>query len=249
MSDTTEVTLVDCDSMQFTDRSGRRFLCGVGRPEFTAPELVGADLRSHPREKASDLFALAAHIHQLLMAGNHPFLRGIWIGSGDHPDVLTLAKSGQWAGGPGSGLGIHPLAPPLSLLPAKIQHLFERAFTEGARDPSSRPTAWEWRDALLSIRIESCPGGSHQVPKGTAPCPWCVIDDERETRRLRRQSKDAIGLRPQALSHRHAVTAKPGLENSYKLIIWSLVAFTVVVISLTVFIVWGILSGASPLGL
>ncbi|MCG6336634.1 hypothetical protein K6U57_09170, partial [Vibrio alginolyticus] len=32
VSDTTRVTLIDCDSMQFIDRSGRQFLCPVGRP-------------------------------------------------------------------------------------------------------------------------------------------------------------------------------------------------------------------------
>jgi DNA-binding helix-hairpin-helix protein with protein kinase domain len=37
VSSTTRVSLVDCDSMQFTDAAGRQFLCGVGRPEFSAP--------------------------------------------------------------------------------------------------------------------------------------------------------------------------------------------------------------------
>ena len=82
VADTTEVTLVDCDSMQFTDRAGRQFLCRVGRPEFTAPELAEVDLGIQAREKSSDLFALAVHIHLLLMAGNHPFLRGEWSGGG-----------------------------------------------------------------------------------------------------------------------------------------------------------------------
>ena len=45
VNDTTRVTLVDCDSMQFTGADGHQFLCGVGRPEFTAPELAGVDCR------------------------------------------------------------------------------------------------------------------------------------------------------------------------------------------------------------
>jgi DNA-binding helix-hairpin-helix protein with protein kinase domain len=187
VNDTTRVTLVDCDSMQFTGGRGHHYLCGVGRPEFTAPELAGVDLSSSVREKPSDLFALAVHIHLLLMAGNHPFLRGDWTGGGDQPDALTLAKSGQWAGGPDSKLHRHPLAPPVSFLPPEIFGLFVRAFTEGARDPTSRPTAAEWRQALQKVKVTDCARG-HQVPTATEQCPWCGIEDERSARRRQRES-------------------------------------------------------------
>jgi len=164
VSDTTQVTLVDCDSMQFTDSGGRQFLCGVGRPEFTAPELAGTDLRSWPRGKPSDLFALAVHIHLLLMAGNHPFMRGSWTGGGEQPDALSLARSGSWAGGPSSPLRTHPLAPQPAFLPIEIQRLFIRAFTDGTREPSCRPSAREWREALLRIQLMNCSRGRHQIP-------------------------------------------------------------------------------------
>jgi DNA-binding helix-hairpin-helix protein with protein kinase domain len=82
VADTTRVTLVDCDSMQFTDTAGRQYPSPLGRLEFTAPELAGLDLRLAPREQSSDLFALAEHIHLLPMAGNHPFMRGTWTGPG-----------------------------------------------------------------------------------------------------------------------------------------------------------------------
>ncbi|OBB77409.1 protein kinase [Mycobacterium sp. 852014-52144_SCH5372336] len=182
VNDTTRVTLVDCDSMQFTDDSGNQFLCGVGRPEFTAPELAGQNLATTARRKPSDLFALAVHIHQLLMGGNHPFQRGTWMGGGEQPDALTLAKTGQWAGGPGSALHSHPLAPPVDFLPGQLQALFIRAFTDGAGNPDARPTAAEWRQALLAVRVTNCPRG-HQVPIETSRCPWCIIDDERTVRR------------------------------------------------------------------
>lgn len=182
VNDTTRVSLVDCDSMQFTSASGHRFLCGVGRAEFTSPELAGTDLASTAREKPSDLFALAVHLHLLLMAGNHPFMRGSWTGGGDQPDALTLARSGQWAGGPGSNLHTHPLAPPVDFLPTEIKRLFERAFTSGAHDPARRPSASEWREALLRMRIGTCPRG-HQIPVEADPCPWCAIDDVRAVRR------------------------------------------------------------------
>ena len=185
VNDTTRVTLVDCDSMQVKGSDGRFFLCGVGRPEFTAPELAGVDLGVTPRGRASDLFALAVHIHLLLMAGNHPFLRGQWAGGGDQPDALSLARSGQWAGGPGSMLLSHPLAPSVGFLPPRVYGLFVRAFTDGARDPSLRPTAAEWRKELEAVQVTNCPRG-HQIPVEADPCPWCSIDDERARRRAQR---------------------------------------------------------------
>lgn len=183
VADTTRVTLVDCDSMQIIDGSGRQFLCEVGRPEFTAPELSGIDLRVQPRQKQTDLFALAVHIYQLLMAGNHPFMRGVWTGSGEQPAALSLAKTGFFAGGPGSPLASHPLAPPLSFLPADVGGLFIRAFTDGAEHPHLRPTADQWRRTLSQMRTTDCGPGGHQIPVGTDDCPWCRIDAERGRRK------------------------------------------------------------------
>jgi hypothetical protein len=147
--------------------------------------LAGVNLAVTAREKPSDLFALAVHIHLLLMAGNHPFLRGTWTGGGEQPDAMTLARAGQWAGGPGSPLRTHPLAPPVDFLPDGIQRLFVRAFTDGARDPSRRPSAAEWRAALQGLQVRTCVRG-HQLPVETQHCPWCRIDDERVTRKTQR---------------------------------------------------------------
>ena len=267
VADTTEVTLVDCDSMQFIASSGRQFLCRVGRPEFTAPELAEMDLGIQAREKSSDLFALAVHIHLLLMAGNHPFLRGEWTGGGDQPTALALARSGCWAGGPSSPLRTHPLAPPITFLSNEIQHMFVRAFTHGAHDPSLRPTAAEWRAALSRIQLRSCERGAHQVPVSSMRCPWCTIDDEREMRKQRRSVGGATAARnvlprnvtgPQHPSRatpngpagvagpRPVQTTKPILTAP---VIWvSLVIFVVIVVVLTTFIVWALLSGGSSFG-
>jgi hypothetical protein len=185
VNDTTRVTLVDCDSMQFTDAGGKQFLCAVGRPEFTAPELAGVDLGKVARQKPSDLFALAVHIHLLLMAGNHPFLRGQWTGGGEQPDAMTLARAGHWAGGPGSPLHTHALAPAVDFLPTAVQRLFERAFTDGAADPAARPSAAQWRTALTQLKVRDC-GHGHQVPVSCTLCPWCRIDEERATRKAQR---------------------------------------------------------------
>jgi eukaryotic-like serine/threonine-protein kinase len=201
VSNTSRVTLVDCDSMQFTASGGRQFLCGVARPEFAAPELAEANLRLQPRNASSDLFALAIHIYQLLMGGNHPFMRGVWTGQGDQPVALRLAQAGWWAGGPASQLATHPLAPPISFLPADVIRLFERAFTDGSRDPALRPSAAEWRRELQAIRTTTCLSGTHQIPVFNFACPWCVIESERAQRKRNVALSRPGGVDPQAISH------------------------------------------------
>jgi DNA-binding helix-hairpin-helix protein with protein kinase domain len=184
VANTTRVTLVDCDSMQFTSVDGRAYRCGVGRPEFTAPELFGFNLREQDRQQPSDLFALAVHIHLLLMGGNHPFLRGQWTGDGEQqqPDAATLARLGEWSGAEHSRLRSHPLAPSVDFLPDELVELFGRAFTASINEPERRPTAAEWRAALGHVHVVMCGRAQHQVPRG-ASCPWCAIDDERARRR------------------------------------------------------------------
>lgn len=258
VSDTTQVTLVDCDSIQFTDRSGRQFLCAVGRPEFTAPELAGTNLRTQGRDKSSDLFALAVHIHQLLMAGNHPFLRGEWSGPAAQPDALTLARSGEWAGGPQSRLHTHALAPPVTFLPGQIQQYFVRAFTDGAHDPGARPSAAQWCAALSRIRPALCRNGIHQIPDGCPDCPWCAIDQKRAARAIRTPQRGFAavtpGVYPAAMPPSQVVTPPPprpsridalfaGVNTRTYLLGLSVVVL--VVVALATFIVWAVLSGST----
>lgn len=261
VADTTRVTLVDCDSMQFTDRIGRRFLCPVGRPEFTAPELAGLNLREQTRDKPSDLFALAVHIHQLLMAGNHPFLRGQWVGPGAQPDALTLARSGDWAGGPDSRLRTHPVAPAVTFLPPDIQQYFVRAFSHGASDPALRPTATEWRDALMRIQVTMCALGTHQVPVGSPHCPWCAIDEERAARKQNRAWSRPATAPQQRIApvtstnapastptdRRPAAPQKPQPDTIFGLstraYLTTLAVIVVVVVTLASLIIWAVLRG------
>jgi DNA-binding helix-hairpin-helix protein with protein kinase domain len=269
VADTTQVTLVDCDSMQFADRTGRRYLCAVGRPEFTAPELMGVDLRTYPRAKSADLFALAVHIHQLLMEGNHPFLRGNWNGEGNQPDAVSLARTGDWAGGPDSRLRSHPLAPSITFLPNEIQQLFVRALTVGCQDPARRPTAGEWRSSLGRIRLIGCPRNpAHQLPIGAPLCPWCAVDDERRIRRQQNSpatsGSSAVAVNsfggsrpgPLAISRPPVSPPNPGASRnsrtplgvSNKAVLMALAAVVVIVVALSAFIIWAVSTGATTFG-
>jgi DNA-binding helix-hairpin-helix protein with protein kinase domain len=151
VSHKTGVTLIDCDSMQFTDARGTVFPCTVGRPEFTAPELLGKNLKQTRREPSSDLFALAVHVYIVLLDGCHPFQSGVWTNPGEKPKAPALARLGYFAGGPGSPLKSSPTAPPITILPRQVQELFVRAFVSGTTRPASRPSAAEWHTALTNL--------------------------------------------------------------------------------------------------
>jgi DNA-binding helix-hairpin-helix protein with protein kinase domain len=171
------VTLLDCDSMQITDAAtGRRYFCRVGRPEFTAPELLQADWSTTIREPASDIFALAIHLYALLLEGEHPF-RGVWDWEGEKPPVTELATRGIWAHLEGGPLLPRPAAIGIDLLPDTIRGLFRTAFEHGSYSPGDRPSAGEWYQALreLEADLRTCAIETSHVYPGfhRGACPWC----------------------------------------------------------------------------
>jgi hypothetical protein len=179
------VTLVDCDSMQVKDPGSQTyFLCEVGRPEFTPPELLNANWATTVRKPSSDLFALAIHLHQLLLEGEHPF-RGIWRGTGDKPAAEILARDGLWVYSGDKRLAPRPSAMTIDLLPDEVRALFQRAFVEGATNPRHRPSAEEWQSALakLAISLTTCKvTPSHRYRRDLKKCPWCLREQARSHR-------------------------------------------------------------------
>ena len=160
------VTLIDCDSMQFTAPGGQAFFCRVGRPEFTPPELLNADWSKTFRHPSSDLFALAIHLYQLLMEGEHPF-RGVWCG--EKPPVPELALEGIWSHQRGGPLRPRPAAPDFGLLPG----------------PSRRCSARRSRTARPAPRAPPPrpPGTRHSLvsPPLCASAPPALITSTRRT--------------------------------------------------------------------
>ncbi len=81
VSDQATVALIDTDSFQVTQR-GQQFLCVVGVPDYTPPELQGQSLKTIVRTANHDAFGLAVAIFQLLCMDRHPFA-GRYKGAGD----------------------------------------------------------------------------------------------------------------------------------------------------------------------
>ena len=207
------VTLLDCDSMQVTDpASGQRFLCQVGRPEFTAPELLGADWDTTVRVASSDLFALAVHLHQLLLEGDHPF-DGVWHGSGEKPRRHVLARDGLWVHAGDRRLTPRPSAVHADLLPAQLRDLFRRAFVDGAANSRARPTAAEWRAELAALRtslICCTKDPNHYFSPSSSTCPWCDrVKAARARNALRKATPKATAAAAFAPARPRATTPTP----------------------------------------
>jgi DNA-binding helix-hairpin-helix protein with protein kinase domain len=173
------VTLVDTDSFQIKDW-GRLFCCPVAKPEFTPPELQGAFVGDLDRLREHDAFALAVLIFQLLMQGVHPF-SGIYTGSGETPSLADRIAAGWWpyawhhAADP---VQPPPYAPPWWVLPPRVQDLLSACFEDGHANPSLRPTAQDWRDALEESerQLVICAiNQQHVFVRGLDTCPWCVL--------------------------------------------------------------------------
>lgn len=174
------VTLIDTDSFQIHDpRGGTTHRSQVVTPEYTAPELLGRDPAHVERTQASDGFALAVLIHQLLLGGAHPF-EGELVSSRGGASVERIPgriRRGMCPRVPGVA-GIRPAggALPFELLPEELRTLLVRCFGPGHARPSERPSAAEWARALERAcrAMVRCPERHvHTFAAGLARCPWC----------------------------------------------------------------------------
>jgi serine/threonine protein kinase len=171
----TQITLLDCDSMQVARPDGGYYRCLVGKAEYTPPELAGQDFAQVDRTTAADDFALAVLIFQLLMEGVHPF-QGVWKGQGDPPGPEALIKLGHF---PYSGLQLcapPPFALPFSVLPEVIRAALLRCFVDGQQYPNRRPTARAWTTILAESEagLQECTRNSaHWYASHVTSCPWC----------------------------------------------------------------------------
>ncbi|AXV78231.1 MULTISPECIES: helix-hairpin-helix domain-containing protein [Ralstonia solanacearum species complex] len=171
--------LIDCDSFQIPNGNSP-FLCEVGVPNFTAPELQGrSSFRDVLRTANHDNFGLALLVFHLLLMGRHPY-SGRYTGNGDMPQERAIQEFRYAFTAPAGSRGLLP--PPNTvgpeILPPAMAAMFEQAFTEvGAK--SGRPTAANWVAALDGVKsqLRACTAdSSHKYYGGHAGCPWCEIE-------------------------------------------------------------------------
>lgn len=178
VSDTALVTLVDTDSFQVPDPKNRSvYRCGVGKAEFTPPELQGKNFAQIERKPEHDLFGLAVLLFQLLMEGTHPF-SGIYQGSGEPPSYSERIAAGHFVYSSKQQVPYAPtpVAPPFEMLHPALQQLFRRCFEEGHKHPQLRPTAPAWASAIVEAEksLVTCSANNqHRYGKHLSSCPWC----------------------------------------------------------------------------
>lgn len=178
VSEDAQVTLIDTDSFQVRDpESGELYRCPVFTPDFTPPELQGDADTLTDRIIEHDLFSLGVLIFLLLTGGGHPFA-GSYQGEDDPPPITDRIKDGHF---PYSVVRQVPYRPtavalPFNILAPGLQKLFIQCFEEGHENPSSRPTAEAWHEALAVAEqdlIECDANEQHKYGSHLSSCPWC----------------------------------------------------------------------------
>src|SRR5215813_4701458 len=141
------VMLIDCDSFQVAI-NGRNYLCEVGVPTFTPPELQGRPFHGIVRTTNHDNFGLAVLIFHLLFMGRHPFA-GRYLGHGDMP-IETAIQQFRFAYSRDTSrtrMAPPPYTPSMDAVGPAVTELFERAFHADAQN-NGRPSPEAWIDAL-----------------------------------------------------------------------------------------------------
>jgi DNA-binding helix-hairpin-helix protein with protein kinase domain len=173
------IFLIDCDSFQI-QAAGQKYLCQVGVPQFTPPELQGRSFNGLERTKNHDCFGLAVLIFHLLFLGRHPYA-GRCLGRGEMP-IEKAIQEYRYAFSE-SAAKLQMAQPPYTLPMTEVvtldfARLFERAFDRGSESAGARPSAQEWRAALQALigSLQPCPvDRGHKYSRAMTDCPWCVL--------------------------------------------------------------------------
>ncbi len=174
------VRLIDCDSYQIRTPH-KHFLCDVGMPDYTPPELQGNAPRGTGRTRNHDNFSLAVLIYELLFLGKHPY-QGNYQGK-DDPPLVDFIRGYMFSQGPAArswNMAPPQWSPTFDDVPGDVGLLFRRAFERGSQN-DSRPPAEEWHKTLqlLEPQIVECeqdPG--HRYWRGQRACVWCRIESQ-----------------------------------------------------------------------
>jgi len=174
------VTLIDCDSFQINSDEDV-FLCGVGRPEYTPPELQGRSFAGLLRTSNHDAFGLAVLIFNLFYRGYHPY-SGVRT-AGDESSLADMIKRHRFAAGRRHAAELWPTDRlPLMAHGGGVAQVFERAFAPDA-GVADRPNPRTWVRTLMKLGRELGPcaaqrkhlfwqGEGSNWPNG---CPWCEM--------------------------------------------------------------------------
>lgn len=175
VSSSARIMLVDTDSAHISSKnSSKVFRCGVGKAEYTAPELTGGSLREKDRTLKSDSFAYSVAVWQMLTGGYLP-TDGVFRGEGDPPSVRDKIKMGIYPTIDKRGDFSPPPSFPLDSLPTRIHSIIKKGLST---EPSNRATVKDILAVLKDVlaNLERCSKNkNHYYDKRDGDkCPWCL---------------------------------------------------------------------------
>ncbi|MEB3309318.1 MAG: tetratricopeptide repeat protein [Snowella sp.] len=168
-------SIIDTDSFQVTNpTTGNIYRCLVGSEGFTPPELLNQDFAQINQTEVHDRFRLGVIIYYLLF-GSHPF-QGKWVGQGESPEITELIRQGYWVFASNGLIKPSSLTIPLTILHPVLKDCFIRCFSDGYKNPRSRPTAKDWQQSLqIAIKeLKQCgQENQHFYHEKQSSCYWC----------------------------------------------------------------------------
>jgi DNA-binding helix-hairpin-helix protein with protein kinase domain len=171
------VALIDADSFQVT-HNGQQYLCVVGVPEYTPPELQGKSLSNVVRTPDHDAFGLAVSLFQLLCMDRHPF-SGRYAGSGDMPLEKAIAEFRFAYSTRATGMTPPPGTVRLTDFPLGIRECFEQAFSPHYVGRRPSPARWVKATEELESSLRVCSRNRvHYFSRSAPECPWCRMEAE-----------------------------------------------------------------------
>lgn len=169
------VRIVDADSAQVS-HAGDVFRCEVGKPDYLAPELGSGPLREKTRTAASDTFAYAVLVYQLLTGGAHP-ADGVPRNLDVDPPSVTERLARHWTPGltPAADCPLTlPPRVPAAALPAALRVQLAGALDP---DPRRRPQLSQLIATLdeIAAQLTDCPAVPlHAYDRRDRACGWCA---------------------------------------------------------------------------
>ena len=180
VDETMRVRFIDCDSFQIQSGDDT-FLCPVGTPHFTPPELQGKKLRETPRTPDHDRFGLAVLMFHLMFVGRHPFA-GRYFGDGEQTIERAIAERRFAFSKNRAATLMEP--PPASLrledLPAAGGRAVRAGVSAARRREQPAHGAGVGRAARPAAQSrQGCTfDPAHVFYSRLGQCPWCRIEDE-----------------------------------------------------------------------
>ena len=216
------VGFVDADSYN-VHKNGETYRCIVCARGYAAPEVVRKakgktyeKCLEEPFTVESDYFGLAIHIFRMLNNGCHPYTCEEHVsGQGSVTAAKPLDKRVEHGETPFFTAVPNAKQPDWALsadcFPTYIRRLFERAFVEGHNNPSARPTAQEWKNALIQFDKELVPCKSiraHYYWNGISSCPYCKTDEVVRNKRASFLNNKPFNLNYQQTYHQAPVNSQ-----------------------------------------